>query len=169
MDKRTATMTKRAATFLILPAILWGAASVASTPPARGPAPAPATATAPATKPAAGRTTADGVYNAAQLARGKAAYLISCARCHGETLLGNDDAVPLVGDAFVKEWTGESVGKLVEYTRTQMPSDGPGRMTRKEITDIVVYLLNANGLPEGKAELSSELNDLNGILIQVKK
>src|SRR3954470_19244285 len=114
MDKRSATMTKRAATFLILPVILWGAASVPTTAPSRAPATAPATSTKPAAK-----TTADGVFNAAQLARGKTAYANSCARCHGETLAGNDDAVALVGDAFLKEWTGGSVGKLVEYTRTQ--------------------------------------------------
>jgi len=156
-------MAKRATTFLILPLILWGAASV----PSRTPATAPATA--PATSPAPSRSTADGVYNAEQLARGQKTYASYCARCHGDTLGGNDDAVALVGAEFLKDWTGQPVGKLVEYTRTQMPADGPGKLTRKECTDIVAYLLNANEFPTGKAELSSDLKDLNAILIQVKK
>ena len=31
-----------------------------------------------------------------------------------------------------------------------MPADGPGKLTRKECTDIVAYLLNANGHAPGQ-------------------
>jgi mono/diheme cytochrome c family protein len=148
--------------------IFSGAALGFQTAPSTRPATAPATAAA-GTNPASMRTTRDGIYSNDQLARGKKAYNTSCARCHGDTLLGNDDAVALVGDVFVTKWSNQSVGKLVEYTRKEMPSDGPGKLSRKECTDITTYLLNANGFPAGKSELSSDLDSLNGILIQPTK
>jgi mono/diheme cytochrome c family protein len=158
--------------------LLAGAAAPVTQPatrPATRPATAPATASrpattsAPATASAAARSTLDGVFTAEQVERGKKNYLASCARCHGENLAGNDDAVALIGADFIGRWTDKPVADLVEYTRLEMPADGPGRMPRKEITDITVYLLNANGLPAGKTELSSELDDLKRVQLQVKK
>jgi len=160
-------MDKRTTAILIVAATLLGAAAAPSTAPSTKPA-----ASQPASQPAtaaAGRTAKDGIYTAEQLERGKKAYFASCARCHGDTLLGNDDALPLVGDEFLDKWKGKSVGKLVEYTRLEMPSDSPGKLSRKDCTDIVIYLLNQNGYPAGKAELKPELDELNGILLQEKK
>ncbi len=124
-------------------------------------------AAAPSTGPA--KSVWDGVYSAEQVERGKKAYNNLCARCHGEKLLGNDDATPLVGTGFLAKWDGKSVGALVELTRTEMPSDGPGKLTRKQCTDITAYLLNANGFPAGQSELLPELDVLNGIQLQTKK
>src|SRR6185503_2683525 len=78
----------------------------------------------------------DGVYNSAQVARGRKAYDSLCARCHGETLGGGEDSPALVADDFLNNWYGKSLGELVEYTREEMPSDGPGKVTRKQSTDI---------------------------------
>ncbi len=171
-------MTNRSIFLLVLAGILLGAASApstssrsASTAPARAASTTSAPATTPSTssRPAAARSTLDGVFNDEQVARGKKFYLNSCARCHGDTLNGNDDAVALIGAEFIGTWSGKPVSELVEYTRTQMPGDSPGNLPRKEITDIVVYLLSANGAPAGKAELSSELDDLKRVQLQVKK
>jgi mono/diheme cytochrome c family protein len=164
-------MVLRISMLLVLALGLSGAATAPSTMPSTQPATAPATApaTRPATGPAASKSTFDGVSTTEQIARGKKSYFASCARCHGDTLLGNDDAVALVGGEFVAKWSGGSVGKLVEYTRKEMPSDGPGKISRRECTDIIAYLLNANGVAVGKVELLPELEDLNDILIQVKK
>lgn len=123
--------------------------------------------TAPTTSPS--KTSNDGVFNAAQVARGKTAYANLCARCHGETLLGNDDAVPLVGAEFLKSWHGKSVGKLVELTQKDMPTDGPGKLTRRQCTDVTAYVLSVNGYPSGQTEMPAELETLNAILIQPKK
>jgi mono/diheme cytochrome c family protein len=111
----------------------------------------------------------DGVYSSAQVARGKTAYANLCARCHGETLLGNDDAVPLVGAEFVKRWEGKSIGAMVDLTQKDMPTDGPGKLTRRQVTDVTVFVLNANGYPAGQNEMPAELETLNAILIQPKK
>src|SRR5436309_3115474 len=131
-------MKKRSAFLLVLTGVLLGAATVPSTTsrPATAPATAPAAGTATTSAPALAKSAKDGIYNDEQLARGKKAYFASCARCHGDTLGGNDDAVPLVGKEFLDDWSAKSVGDLEEYTRKQMPSDGPGKLTRREVTDI---------------------------------
>lgn len=124
-------------------------------------------ATGPSTAPS--KTVWDGVYSSEQSARGKRAYATLCARCHGEKLQGNDDAVPLVGKDFVKGWEGKTVGKLVDLTQKEMPTDGPGKLTRRQVTDITAYLLEVNGYPAGQGELAPELASLNVIQIQPKK
>jgi mono/diheme cytochrome c family protein len=111
----------------------------------------------------------DGVYSSAQAARGQKAYDSLCSRCHGEKLMGNDDAPQLVDQKFLDRWEGKSAGALVEYTRKEMPSDGPGKLTRKQCTDMTAYLLSVNGFPAGQSELLPDLDALNGILIQAKK
>jgi S-disulfanyl-L-cysteine oxidoreductase SoxD len=117
----------------------------------------------------AARSVWDGVYSTEQVARGKKAYDSLCARCHGETLGGGEDAPALVDKVFFKSWAGKSVGELVEYNREEMPSDGPGKVTRKQSIDITAYLLSANGVPAGPKEFPSALEELNEILITPKK
>jgi cytochrome c len=107
----------------------------------------------------------NGVYNAEQVERGKAAYDAQCARCHGETLGGGENSPALVDDVFFAFWGGKTVGALVEYTRTTMPSDGPGKISRRRCIDIAAFLLSANGFPAGAAELPTELDALNQIAI----
>ena len=120
----------------------------------------------PSTAPA--RSAWDGVYSKEQAARGRKAYDSLCSRCHGEKLGGNDDA-PALDEDFFKRWEGKSVGAMVEYIRKEMPSDGPGNLTRQQCTDIVTFLLNSNSFPTGNSELSPELDSLNAIQIKTKK
>ena len=114
---------------------------------------------------AAGRSAWSGVFNKDQVERGRTLYNANCARCHGETLGGGENSPALVDDVFFAFWGGKTVGDLVEYTRTTMPSDGPGKITRKRCIDIAAYLLSANGFPAGDAELPAELDGLNQIAI----
>ena len=111
----------------------------------------------------------DGVYSKGQADRGRTAYRAQCARCHGEALLGGETAPPLVGEDFLEKWNGKSVGSLVEQTRKTMPSDGPGKLSRRSCTDMIAYLLGENGFPAGKAELESDVTALDAILIQPKR
>lgn len=138
-----------------------GATSVASAAAAAAPeAPAPAPET---------RSVWTGVYSAEQSARGKKAYDTECARCHGDALLGGEDSPPLVDQDFLKGWYGKPVSRLVDQTRRTMPSDGPGRLSRQLCTDIVAYLLNANGFPAGKTDLSNDAAVQKQITIEAKK
>ena len=115
------------------------------------------------------RTVWDGVYSKEQADRGKKAYGSLCARCHGDNLLGNDDATPLVGKEFLKKWEGKSVASLVELTRKEMPSDGPGKLSRKQCTDITAYVLSVNDFPTGQSELLPDSDVLKTILIRAEK
>ncbi len=114
---------------------------------------------------AAARSAWDGVFSTEQAERGRTLYNAQCARCHGETLGGGENSPALVDDVFFAFWGGKTVGDLVEYTRTTMPSDGPGKISRKRCIDIAAYLLSTNGFPAGEQELPAELDALNQIAI----
>jgi mono/diheme cytochrome c family protein len=116
----------------------------------------------------ASRSVWDGVYSREQASRGQTAYNSKCARCHGDALLGGEDSPPLVDKDFLERWNGKSVGSLVELTRGTMPSDGPGKVSRQQCTDIIAYLLGANGFPAGKSDLESDAAALNEIVFQSK-
>jgi mono/diheme cytochrome c family protein len=118
---------------------------------------------------AATRTVWDGVYSKAQASRGQTAYNSTCARCHGDALLGGEEAPALVDHDFLEKWNGKTVGSLVELIRTSMPSDGPGRLSRKQCTDIAAYLLSANNFPAGDGDLAADADGLNEILFQSKR
>jgi cytochrome c len=107
----------------------------------------------------------DGVFNKEQVERGRTAYNAQCARCHGETLGGGETSPALVDERFFSMWAGKSVGALVEYTRITMPSDGPGKISRRRCIDIAAYVLSANGFPTGDGELPTELDALNQVMI----
>ena len=122
-------------------------------------------AAAPPPQPLASPSAWDGVFNKEQVERGRTAYNAQCARCHGETLGGGETSPALVDDRFFATWAGRTVGELVEYTRTTMPSDGPGKISRKRCIDIAAYVLSANGFPTGDHEFPTELAALNQITI----
>src|SRR5712691_9733350 len=52
------------------------------------------------------RTVWDSVYTLSQASVGEAAYAKTCARCHGVSLSGADEAAPLTGSAFLGNWNG---------------------------------------------------------------
>jgi len=131
--------------------------------------PAPASAGTAAPKDATTLSVWDGVYSTEQASRGTKAFNSLCARCHGENLLGGEDSPALVDNDFLDKWQGKSVGALIEHTRKTMPSDGPGKLSRQQCTDITAYLLNANGFPVGKSELGPDPDAQNLILIEAKK
>ena len=133
---RSGACTLLAATLIL--SIITGAETAPQTPPQPS-APSPA---------APSSSAWDGVFNKDQVERGRTAYNALCARCHGETLGG-----------------GENSPALVEYTRTTMPSDGPGKISRKRCLDIAAYVLSANGFPTGDHEFPTELDALNQITI----
>jgi len=118
---------------------------------------------------AASHSVWDGVYSKEQAGRGQTAYNSKCARCHGDALLGGEDSPPLADQDFLEKWNGKSVGHLVELIRTTMPSDGPGKLSRRQSADIVAYVLSANGFPAGKSDMPTETEALEEILLTAKK
>ena len=96
--------------------------------------------------------TFDGVFTDVQAQRGLEQYLQHCSVCHSVSLQGNNESPPLVG-RFMPDWEGSPLSDLYDYVRNTMPLDKPGSLGADAYTDIVAYLLKANGFPSGLAEL----------------
>ena len=111
------------------------------------------------------RSAWSGVYTKAQAERGRATYAAKCSKCHAESLAGNPPAPPLRGAGFIARWNGQSVRDIHSRIRSTMPVDAPGSLTRPETFDIVSFLLQVNGFPDGGAELAGMPADLQLIKI----
>jgi mono/diheme cytochrome c family protein len=115
------------------------------------------------------KTVWDSVYTAEQAARGESAYGKGCARCHGAALTGGDQSPPLTGSAFLGNWNGQSLIDLQQRIKTTMPSDSIGIYDVKFVTDVVAFMLKANGFPAGQAELASDDAALKEIAIRASR
>ncbi len=99
---------------------------------------------------------ASGVYSEKQATRGETAYRTNCARCHLDNLKGNDMAPALADDAFFASWESKSVRALYSLILSTMPSDSPGTLSENDVLDVVAYILQTNGFPAGKDELTRD-------------
>ena len=118
---------------------------------------------------ALGKTVWDSVYSTTQAARGESAYAKGCARCHGAALSGGDQSPPLAGSAFLGNWNGQALVDLQQRIKTTMPSDSIGIYDAKFVTDVVAFMLKANGFPAGDMELSSDDAALKDIAIRANR
>ncbi len=105
----------------------------------------------------------DGVYTDAQAKRGGQVYAAHCLNCHGEALQGDGTATALTGPGFMADFNGASLGEMLDRTRTTMPDDNPGTMSRQQIADVLTYVLSVNKFPAGEAELPTQAEVLNQI------
>lgn len=120
--------------------------------------------------PASGaRTVWDGVYTDEQAVRGATAYAARCASCHGASMEGGEMAPGLAGPTFLGNWDGLTAGDLFERTRTTMPLDEPGALSRAQVADITAAMLRANGFPAGPASLDARTDVLGQVRIQSYK
>jgi mono/diheme cytochrome c family protein len=104
--------------------------------------------------PAQARTVKDGVYTAAQAARGSAIFQMRCALCHGDRLEGLAGP-PLVGDVFLGPRDRQPVSDLFDKIHNTMPADAPGTLEPPQVADVVAFILQANAFPAGGAELGA--------------
>ena len=119
------------------------------------------------------QTVWDGVYTEEQAERGAVIYRQACRKCHYADLsgAGDPDASPgevppgLVGVAFSDRWTQLSVAELFLAIARGMPGDRPGTLQPQVTADVVSYILQRNEFPAGRAELSSQPDLLERILI----
>lgn len=119
--------------------------------------------------PAFDRTTWDSVYSMPQAGRGESSYARTCARCHGAALGGGDEATPLAGSAFLGNWNGQTVHDLQKRIIETMPSDTVGIYDAKLATDVIAFMLKANGFPSGAVDLAVEADSLKTITITTEK
>jgi alcohol dehydrogenase (cytochrome c) len=138
-------------------------AEVASRDMAR-PTPATATVTTAATATAAttvtAATTADNLapafYSQVQAQRGAAVYRANCASCHGDGLNDGAFARALRGEAFRREWNQKTLGALGQFILLNMPPGKAGQLTRDQYADVLAFLISANGVSAGAADLPAD-------------
>ena len=110
----------------------------------------------------------DGVYTAAQAARGKTTFEGTCARCHNPELTGSERGPALKGGTFLSNWEDDSLEAIFNKIRDTMPPIGPNTLNEDIKIDILAYILQANAYPAGTADLKPVGSALEGIKI-VKK
>jgi hypothetical protein len=109
----------------------------------------------------AAKTTLQGVYSAAQAARGQKTYESICLSCH--------PLASQTGIAFSKQWRGKPLADLYGFVAESMPKNDPGSLAPREIAQVVAYLLKINGMPAGTAELPANESTLGTIRIELPK
>jgi cytochrome c5 len=95
-----------------------------------------------------------GVYSANQAARGKTVYEARCSRCHRTDLNGVTGSA-LAGEGFMRHWEAHTLEHLFRKIRDTMPPGGDGALPAGETLDLVAYLLEQNGFPDGATDLAS--------------
>ncbi|HXT16414.1 MAG TPA: cytochrome c [Gemmatimonadaceae bacterium] len=116
------------------------------------------------------RTTLDSVYSAAQASHGDTIYKATCVKCHGAALEGTaTDGGPLTGKPFLDNWNGLAMDQLFDKVFTTMPSDKPQSLPRKEVADVLAYVLSRNQFPAGSAALPDSMELLRDIKIATSR
>ena len=110
----------------------------------------------------------DGVYTAAQAARGKTTFEGTCARCHNPELTGSERGPALKGGTFLSNWEDDSLEAIFNKIRDTMPPIGPNTLNEDIKIDILAYILQANAYPAGTTDLKPVGSALEGIKIAKK-
>jgi mono/diheme cytochrome c family protein len=99
------------------------------------------------------RSITERVYSTAQAARGHQIYQTQCAGCHGDSLEGTSGP-PLIGEAFLANWSARPLADVVDKIQKTMPFSQPGSLSRQQSIDLAAYVLQAGKFPAGQAELN---------------
>src|SRR5688500_11347823 len=97
------------------------------------------------------KTVDQGVYTAAQAARGGKVFESQCATCHREV---GGVAPVLAGDRFTRAFGDATLETVFTTIKTTMPRTSPGSLSDADYTDIVAHLLRLNSYPDGMSELA---------------
>lgn len=114
----------------------------------------------------------DGVYTQEQAERGGVVLRGNCGDCHGprgDTVGALSDmpaGPPIAGPAFLREWDGQTIAALYEYSRTRMPTTNPGALSDQQYIDAIAYMLELSGAPAGDEELAPDTGALAGVVIE---
>ncbi|WP_419814365.1 PQQ-binding-like beta-propeller repeat protein [Glacieibacterium sp.] len=90
-----------------------------------------------------------GAFTQTQVDAGRQAYAENCAACHQSDLAGMNDALPLAGKSFIAAWSKRTTDQLYSKVHTSMPYGAGGSLPVETYTNIVAYLLHANGAKAG--------------------
>ena len=116
---------------------------------------------------ATSRSVWDGVYTLEQASRGRSQYVIFCTNCHRSELQGDEMDVPgIADDRFAEKWDGRTLQDLFAIMSKTMPEIAPGSLSKAVYTDLLSYLLQANGFPSAVTALGSEPESLGRIMFE---
>ena len=94
-------------------------------------------------------------FTAAQEERGQTAYANGCANCHGTNLDDGEFGPALKGITFQQKWGPQSPAAFFSYMVQKMPPANPGQLGSQTYADLEAYILQANGVAPGAAELTA--------------
>lgn len=93
--------------------------------------------------------TLQGIYTEEQAQRGRQVFEDTCSACH--------EPEDWLDEFFLARWDGESVYRFWYYVFENMPDDAPPySLPREEVSDVLTYIFQLNGLPAGDTELGSD-------------
>jgi len=104
------------------------------------------------------QTTRDKVFAKAQATRGSDLYAKHCDRCHDPAKVppGKKPGPPTIGPKFIETWQDRTIGELFGSIMNTMPSDGSITLTADQTLDVVAYMLQANGFPDGPIAMKND-------------
>ncbi|HZL94295.1 MAG TPA: PQQ-binding-like beta-propeller repeat protein [Vicinamibacterales bacterium] len=100
-------------------------------------------------------------FTAEQAAAGRTVFEQTCTTCHGANLRQLPNAL-LAGPEFVARWSNRGAHELIAEMRSTMPPDNPGGLEAEAYTNIVAFLLQANGGPASEAAITAATTERLG-------
>jgi alcohol dehydrogenase (cytochrome c) len=97
---------------------------------------------------------AAGPFNAAQVEAGRTAFAANCLACHGDTMSGLGEAPALAGSGFMVTFGGRTAKDLFDTIKSEMPFGAPGSLSDEQYTNLVAFILHANGARTGTTALT---------------
>ncbi len=104
------------------------------------------------------RTVRDGVFSAAQAARGERLFESICMNCH-------EIAEFTAAGAYLDEVEGKPLWETFEYVWAEMPEDEPASLNPEDYAAVLAYIFSIYGLPSGEADLPIDRESLEAITI----
>lgn len=104
------------------------------------------------------RTIRDGVYSAAQAARGERLFESICMNCH-------EIAEFTAAGAYLDDVDGKPLWETFEYIWSEMPEDEPASLDPRDYAAVLAYIFSVYGAPSGDADLPIEQEALEAITI----
>ena len=104
------------------------------------------------------RTVRDGVFSAAQAARGERVFESICVNCH-------EMAEFTAAGAYLEDVEGEPLWETFDFVSSEMPEDDRGSLEPEEYAAVLAYIFSVYGLPSGDAELPVDRDSLRALAI----
>jgi mono/diheme cytochrome c family protein len=95
-------------------------------------------------------------FTQAEVTAGHGVYAGYCVTCHGEGLEGGGDAPPLGGAFFNGDWSKYDISRLYAFVANAMPQGLEGELKPQEYSDVIAFLLAANGAKPGTAKFDKD-------------